>query len=74
MLGAADHVLAFVVAPLSRGHLVGKLDAIAVWVADVDADGVAVVRYALDLYVLLFDPEIELLQVVEAVHVPGHVV
>ena len=60
-LGSADHVFAFIVAPFAGGHLVGQLDAIAVWVADVYADGVAVVRHALDLYVLLLDPEVEFL-------------
>src|SRR5262245_5542945 len=60
--------------PLTTGHLVGDLDPIAVWVPNVDTDGMAVVRHTLDLYVPLFNTEVQLLQVVEAVHIPRHVV
>ena len=60
--------------PLTAGHLVGDLDPVAVGVPDVDTDGMAVVRHMLDLYVLLFNAEVQLLQVVEAVHIPRQVV
>ena len=43
MLGAADHVFALIVPPLTPGHLVGNLDAISVWVANVDANSMTVV-------------------------------
>src|SRR5262245_15901378 len=61
-------------APLTAGHLVGDLDAVAVGVPDVDPDGMAVVRHMVDRYVLLFNAEVQLLQVVEALHIPCHVV
>src|SRR5262249_20804657 len=73
-LGAADHVIVWIMSPLTAGHLVGDLDPVAVRVPDVDTDGMAVVRHTLDLYVLLFNAEVQLLQVVEAVHIPRHVV
>src|SRR2546428_12128306 len=60
--------------PLTAGHLVGDLDAVAVRVPNVDTDGMAVVRHMLDLYMLLFNAEVQLLQFVEAVHIPRHVV
>src|SRR5918996_3007507 len=34
-LSSANHVMVCIMAPLTAGHLVGNLDAIAVWVADV---------------------------------------
>src|SRR5262250_3486918 len=70
VLGPADHVTVGIMPPLTAGHLVGDLDPIAVWVPDIDTDGMAVVRHTLDLDVLLFNAEVKLLQVVEAVHIP----
>ena len=74
MLGAANHIFAFIVPPFAARHLIGNLDAIAIRVVDVDTDSVAVIRYPLNLYVFLFDPEINLLQVLKATHIPGHMV
>src|SRR5437867_1609512 len=73
-LGTTDHVTVWIMPPLTAGHLIRDLDAVAVWVPDVDTDGMAVVRHMLDRYVLLFNAEVEILQVVEAVHIPRHVV
>ncbi len=73
-LGAADHVTVYIMPPRTAGHLVGDLDPVAVGVLDVDTDGMAVVRHMLDRYVFLFNAEVKLLQIVEAVHIPSHVV
>src|SRR5262245_648726 len=66
--------MVWIMPPLTARHLVGDLDPVAIRAPDVDTDGMAMVRYMLDLYVLLFNAEVQLLQVVEAVHIPSHVV
>ena len=43
MLGFAYHVFVFIMPPLIAGHLIGNLDAIAIWVTDVDTNRVAVI-------------------------------
>ncbi len=43
MLGAANHIFGFIVAPLTARHLLGNLNTIAIWVVDVDTDRVAVI-------------------------------
>ena len=43
MIGAADHVFAFIMPPLNSGHFIRKLNAIAIWVVDVDTNRVAVI-------------------------------
>jgi hypothetical protein len=42
-LDAADHIFAFIMSPFTAGHLVGNLDAIAIWVTDVDTNSMTVV-------------------------------
>ena len=48
-LRSANHVLAFIVPPLAARQLVRKLDAVAIWVPDVNPNGVSVVRHPIDL-------------------------
>ena len=60
--------------PLAARQLVGNLNAVAVRVMEIDADGNAVVGNVVDGDVLFPHPPIELLQVRQAFHHPGHVV
>jgi hypothetical protein len=46
------------VPPLTARCLVGDLDPVAVWVPDVDTNGMAMVRYTLDLYMLFVTTQV----------------
>ena len=59
LLGATDHVLVFLMPPFFSRHLVRDLDSVAIWVADVDTDSMAVVRHLLDGNIPIFDPVIK---------------
>src|SRR5579872_5178714 len=60
--------------PLAARQFVEHLDAIAVGVAQVDAERDAVIGDVVDLDALGLDAVIELLQIVETLEPPGHVV
>ena len=70
VLAHEDVVLAI---PLAAGSLVVNLNAVAIGVPEVDAQGDTVVGH-FKLNALLFDMSVELFQVVQAVYPPGHVV
>jgi len=65
-----DVVLAI---PLAAGSLVVNLNAVAIGILEVDAQGDTVVGQ-FKLNALLFDMSVELFQVVQAVYPPSHVV
>src|SRR5579863_9423648 len=60
--------------PLCARQLVIHLDAVAVRIAEIDAERHPVIGDALDRYLLLLDPTVEFLQIVEAVNAPSHMV
>ena len=60
--------------PLASGGLVVDLDTVAVWVFDVDAQGQAVVGDPFDFYAVLVQVVVEIFQVGQGVHAPGHMV
>src|SRR5262252_8953313 len=60
--------------PLVPGQLVGHFNAIAVGITEINANGDAVVRHMVNSNVLLFEALIHLLQIVQAMHHPGHVI
>src|SRR2546426_4274868 len=60
--------------PLAPRQLVGHLHTIAIRISEVNPDGNAVVRHPLDGYTFVLQPLVELLQVLQAPHHPGHVI
>src|SRR5439155_14344986 len=60
--------------PFGARHLVEHLDAVAVGIAQVDAERDPVIRDMLDRLSLRLDALVELLQIIKAFEAPGHVV
>ena len=73
MVGLAGEDVLLAV-PLAARQLVGDLDAVAVRIFQVDAYGDAVVGHEVDFDALCLCPDVELLQVVQVMHLPAGVV
>src|SRR3989442_6225264 len=58
--------------PLVPGQLVGHFNAIAIGIAEINANRDAVVRHMIDSDVFFFKALIHLLQIVQAMHHPRH--
>src|SRR5204862_874763 len=80
--GAGEAAAAYLVAredvvidrPFGARHFVEYLDAIAVGVAQINAERDAVISDVVDLDPLRLDAAIKIFQIVEALEAPGHVV